>query len=75
MIANTTVEKTTTYTLTKQQIIDILLKEAGVQANTKGQFVKVKFECTGGQDPYDDRCYNPMDVYNATITVTEKSTT
>lgn len=76
MIANTKVEKTTTYTLTKQQIVDILLKEASLGAPEVGsqRSVKVKFECTGGQDPYDQYSYTPMDVYSATINVTEKTT-
>jgi hypothetical protein len=70
MIANAKIEKTTTYTLTKQQIIDILLAEVG---KSVGGMAKVKFECNGGTDPYDTRVYTPMDVYSATITITEKS--
>jgi hypothetical protein len=72
MIANATVEKTTTYKLTKQQIIDILKAEAGAD-RFAGGMVNVKFECTGGDDTYGG--YSPMDLYGATITVTEKSTT
>jgi hypothetical protein len=71
MIKTGTVEKTTKYSLSKTQIEDILLKEAGL---ARGPGVSIKFDCTGGQDPYEDRYYTPMDLYSATITVVEKST-
>lgn len=71
MIKSATVETTTKYHLSKKDIEDILLKEAGL---TRGRGVSFKWECTGGQDPYDDRCYTPMDVYSVTMTVTEMKT-
>lgn len=75
MIANATVEKTTTYNLTKQQIIDILLAECGVD-RLASNMVKITFECTGGYSGYDDdRCYTPQDLYSAKIVVTEKTKT
>jgi hypothetical protein len=74
MIANATVEKTTTYNLTKQQVIDILLKEVGVD-RLAGSMVKITFECTGGYDGYENSSYNPMDLYSAKIVITEKTKT
>lgn len=70
MLKTATVEKTTTYKLTKQDIVDILKKEAGLEG-MKG--VTVTFGCSGGLDPYDDRSYTPMDLYSATITFIERS--
>jgi hypothetical protein len=71
MLKTATVEKTTTYKLTKDDLVKLILQEAGIDP-TVGT-VSVIFNCTGGEDHYNPGVWTPMDVTSATITVREKS--
>jgi hypothetical protein len=71
MLTTASVEKTTTYKLTKADLVKLILQEAGVDASTGT--VSVVFNCTGGDDVYNPGVWTPMDVTSATITVREKS--
>lgn len=76
MFPNVSVEKTTTYNLTKKEVEALLLKEAGLDRMATGT-VKITWECTGGYTPaydnYETGSYTPMDVYSVKIEVKEKS--
>jgi hypothetical protein len=74
MLKSSETEKTTKFKITKKEIVDLLIREAGLEGKTG---VTVKFECTGGYTPAYDRHDSPtwseMDLYSVSIIHTEKN--
>lgn len=62
------VKKETTYSLTKQQLVDMILEKV---PKPNGATIQINFSCSGGDDGYGG--WSAMDVSSVKVTVTERS--
>jgi len=78
MIGKTNVEKTTKYSLTKQELENLLMEQAGVMKNgvkiNPNARVSFEYSMSGGYDGYDSResRWEPYVFGGLTMTVIEK---